>query len=182
MSRIGKIPVEIPSGVTVSVNARTVTVQGKGGTLTMEHRPEVTVDVDGDAKQVVITRQNDTRQCKAFHGLTRSLIQNMVVGVTEGYKKELEIVGVGWNAQVQGQKVNLNLGYADTRVVKIPDGVSVNVQGNKLEITGANKQSVGQCAAEIRSHRKPEPYNGKGVKYVDEVISRKAGKAFGSGG
>ncbi len=182
MSRVGKQPIAIPSGVTVTLNGRTVSVQGKGGTLSIEHRPEITVQVDNDAKEVVVTRDNDTRQSRAYHGLTRSLIQNMVTGVVEGYKKELEIVGVGWNAQVQGRKVNLNLGYADTRVVNIPEGVNVNVQGNKLEITGPDKQAVGQCAAEIRSHRKPEPYNGKGVKYAGEVITRKAGKAFAGGG
>ena len=118
-----------------------------------------------------------------MHGLTRSLIANMIVGVTEGYKKELEITGVGWNAQVQGQKVNLNVGYADTRVVPIPDGVTVEVQGGtKISVTGADKQKVGQCAAQIRSHRKPEPYNAKGIKYSDEVVARKAGKAFAGGG
>jgi large subunit ribosomal protein L6 len=178
MSRIGKKPVEIPSGVKVSLAGRMVTVQGKGGTLQYEHRPEVKVTVDDGAKQVTVERADNSRPARAYHGLTRSLIHNMVVGVTEGYKKELEIVGAGWTAQVQGRNVSLNVGYADAKVVPIPDGVTVAVQGQRITVTGADKQAVGQCAAQMRSKRKPEPYNGRGIKYVDEHIIRKQGKAF----
>ena len=180
MSRIGNKPVAIPSGVNVSVNGTTVTVQGKDGTLTMDHRPEVSVKVEDG--QVIIERQNDSRSNKAFHGLTRSLISNMITGVTEGFKKELEIVGVGFTARQQGMNVSLKLGYADEKIVPIPMGVKVDIQGQKIVVSGADKQKVGQCAAQIRAQRKPEPYNGTGVKYADEVIQRKAGKAFAGGG
>jgi len=183
MSRIGKLPIPIASGATVKVNGKQVSVQGKLGTLTYTHRPEVTVTVNDEDKQVEVKRRDDSRTARAMHGLTRALIANMIKGVTEGYKIDLEITGVGWNAQVQGKKVNLNVGFADTRVVPIPDGVSVEVQGGtKLSVTGTDKQQVGQCAAQIRSHRKPEPYNAKGIKYSDEVVARKEGKAFASGG
>lgn len=183
MSLIGKKPIAIASGATIKVTGAEVSVQGKLGTLTYTLRPEVTINVDADAKLVTVERKNDSRTAKAMHGLTRSLIANMIEGVTAGYKKELEISGVGWNAQVQGKKVNLNVGYADTRVVPIPDGVNVEIQsGTKITVTGYDKQKVGQCAAQIRSHRKPEPYNAKGIKYVGEVITRKAGKAFAGGG
>lgn len=177
MSRIGKTPVDIPGGVTVTVNNKNISVQGPKGTLTYDHRPEVTVEVEDN--QVVVKRQNDSKASKAYHGLTRSLVQNMVIGVNEGYKKELEINGVGWGAQLQGRKINLKLGYADTRVVEVPNGVDVTIEGNKITFTGIDKQAVGQVAAETRAHRPPEPYNGKGVKYVGEVIIRKEGKAFG---
>jgi large subunit ribosomal protein L6 len=180
MSRIGKQPVALPSGVKVSVQDRTVTVESGSARLSMTHRPEVAVRVDG--QQVLVERADDQRASRAYHGLTRALIQNMVVGVTSGFKKELEIVGVGWNAQVRGKTVVLNVGYADAKEVTIPDGVTVQVAGNKVSIAGPDRQSVGQCAAEIRSKRKPEPYNGRGIKYVDEVIVRKQGKAFASGG
>jgi len=183
MSRIGKLPIPIASGATVKVNGKQVSVQGKLGTLTYTHRPEVTVTVNDEDKQVEVKRRDDSRTARAMHGLTRALIANMIKGVTEGYKIDLEITGVGWNAQVQGKKVNLNVGFADTRVVPIPDGVSVEVQGGtKLSVTGTDKQQVGQCAAQIRSHRKPEPYNAKGIKYSDEVVARKEGKALASGG
>ena len=178
MSRVGVQPVPIESGVTVKVADREVTVQGKTGTLSMTHRPEVTVRIDEDAKAVIVERQDNARQTRAYHGMTRALIANMVQGVTKGYEKELEIHGVGWGAKVQGMQVNLNVGYADTRVVKIPNGVTVEVNGNRIKVSGIDKQQVGQTAAAIRAHRKPEPYNGKGIKYVDEVIQRKQGKAL----
>jgi len=181
MSRIGKKPIAIPSGVTVNLNGREVSVQGKSATLTYTHRPEVKVEIDTDAKQVVVTRSNDLKASKAYHGLTRSLIQNMVLGVTEGFKKELEINGVGWGAQVQGKQLKLNVGYADTRIVEIPMGVDVQVNGNRVVITGADKQAVGQVAARARAQRPPEPYNHKGIKYVDEVLIKKEGKAFAAG-
>lgn len=180
MSRIGNKPIDLPAGVTVSVSGRTVTVQGKNATLTYEHRPEVSVKVED--KQVVVERSSDQKQTKAYHGLTRALINNMIIGVSEGFKKELEINGVGWTARVQGRKLALNVGYADTRELEIPMGVDVQVQGNKIAIAGAVKQAVGQFAAATRAQRPPEPYNGKGIKYSDEVIVRKEGKAFAGGG
>lgn len=180
MSRIGKKPVAVPAGVTVSVNNGVVNVKGKLGTLSITHRPEVTVEIDDSSKAVVVSRREETRASRAYHGMTRALVANMILGVTEGYKKELEVVGVGWSAQVQGPKVKLKVGYADDKIVAIPQGVTVVVTGPKITITGIDKQAVGQTAAEIRSKRKPEPYNGKGIKYVDEVIVRKQGKAFGS--
>ncbi|MEM1165848.1 MAG: 50S ribosomal protein L6 [Planctomycetota bacterium] len=183
MSRLGKKPVSIPSGVDVSVSGRNVIVKKGDTTLEFEHRPEVSVEVDSDAKEVrVAIDEKDARdkQTKAFWGLTRALIQNMMVGVTEGYKKELEVVGVGYTAQMKGQAVGLKCGTANTVEVAIPPGISVNIEGSKITITGADKQAVGQLAAKIRAVRKPEPYNGKGIKYIDEVIQRKQGKAFGS--
>ena len=179
MSRVGKQPVLIEGGASVSVAGNTVTVQKGDQRLSYEHRPEVTVKVD-DGK-VMVERRDDSRTARAMHGLTRSLIANMIEGVTKGFSKELEVVGVGWNARVQGMKVALNVGYADTREVAIPPGVKVEVEGNKIKISGASKQLVGQCAAEIRAQRKPEPYNGKGIKYSDEHITRKQGKAFAGG-
>lgn len=180
MSRIGKKPISIPSGVKVNIADRDVTVEGKNGKLHYTHRPEITVKIEDN--EVVVERGNDSRESRAFHGLTRSLIGNMVIGVTEGYKKELEIVGVGWTANVNGTNVELKVGYHDTRIVGIPMGVKVSVAGMKITIEGPDKQKVGQCAAQIRAHRKPEPYNGKGIKYSDEVVVRKQGKAFAGGG
>ncbi len=180
MSRIGKKPIDLPSGVTVTVSGGVVTAKGSKGTLTYEHRPEVTINVE--EKQITVERQNDEKASKAYHGLTRALIQNMVIGVSEGYKRELEINGVGWTAQVQGKMLNLNVGYADTRQCPIPMGVEVEVKGNRITITGPDKQQVGQLAAHARSQRPPEPYNGKGIKYAEEIIIRKEGKAFAGGG
>ena len=181
MSRIGKQPVTLPANVKASVSNRVVTIEGAKTKLSFTHKPQVEVKVDGN--QVLITRKSDARADRALHGTTRALIQNMVIGVTEGFKKELEIVGVGWTAQVQGNKlVKLNIGYADTREVPIPAGVTVAVAQNKITVTGADKQAVGMLAAVIRSQRKPEPYNGKGIKYTDETIIRKQGKQFAGGG
>lgn len=182
MSRIGNKPVALPANVKVSVQANQVTVESGSNRLNITHRPEVTVRVDDSTKQVVIERKDDSRVARAMHGLTRALINNMVLGVTEGFSRELEIVGVGWNAKLQGRKVLLSVGYADAKEVNLPDGIQLDIQGNKLKITGADKQKVGQVAAEIRSKRKPEPYNGRGIKYSDEQIIRKQGKAFASGG
>lgn len=180
MSRIGKQPVPIVSGAKVSVSGQDVIVEGGKARLSFVMRPEVEVQVEDN--QVIVTRRNDTRNAKAMHGLTRALINNMIIGVTQGYERQLEIVGIGWQARVQGQKVLLDVGYADTREVPIPDGVAVDVQGQKISVKGPDKQKVGQCAAQIRAQRKPEPYNGKGIKYADEVIVRKQGKAFAGGG
>jgi len=182
MSRIGNKPISLPSGVNVTTSGRTVTVQGPKGTLNFDHRPEVSLEQDADTKTIVVKRRDDEKPSKAYHGLTRALIQNMVTGVTEGFKKELEITGVGWGARLQGRKLALNVGYADTRECEIPAGVDVKVEGQKITVEGADKQLVGQFAALARSHRPPEPYNGKGIKYVGEKIIRKEGKAFAGGG
>jgi len=182
MSRIGNKLIAIPDGVKVSVRGREVVVQGGKDSLNMTHRPEVTVRIDEQAKAVVVEREAEDRTSRAMHGLTRSLINNMVEGVSKGFSKELEIVGVGWTAKVQGVKLNLNIGYADTRVVDILPGLNVEVQGQRVKVSGPDKQAVGQLAADIRCIRKPEPYNGKGIKYIDERVVRKQGKAFvGSG-
>jgi large subunit ribosomal protein L6 len=181
MSRIGKQPVAIPGNVKVSVSARVVTVESGPKKLTFNHRPEISVKVDDKAKAVVVERQGNDRLAKALHGMTRAMISNMVMGVTAGFSKELEVNGVGWSAKVQGQMVVLNIGFADPRQVKIPAGVKVEITQNKIKISGPEKQAVGQLAAEVRSQRPPEPYNGKGIKYIDERIIKKAGKAFAGG-
>ncbi|MCC6681055.1 MAG: 50S ribosomal protein L6 [Phycisphaeraceae bacterium] len=176
MSRIGKKPVTIEGGASVSVSGRTVTVEKGSAKLTYEHRPEVSVKVN--AGQVIVERKDESRAARAYHGMTRALIANMVKGVTQGFVKDLEIVGVGWNAQLQGKTVKLNVGYADAKVVDVPPGVKVEINGPKIKVSGPDKQKVGLCAAEIRAQRPPEPYNGKGIKYADEHIVRKQGKAF----
>ena len=181
MSRIGKKPITLPDAVKVTINGRDVAVEAGGQTLSMTHRREVTVRVDDQLKAVLVERQANDRISRAMHGLTRSLIANMVQGVTTGFTKELDINGVGWSAQVQGRKVVLNIGYAALREVAIPDGVNVEAKGVRIKVTGADKQKVGQMAAQIRSQRKPEPYNAKGIKYADEKIVRKAGKQFVGG-
>ena len=182
MSRIGNQSIAIPGGVKVSINDRDVTVESGDKRLSITHRPEVTVRVDDESNSIIVERSDDQRVSKAMHGLTRALIANMVEGVTKGFLKELDINGVGWGAQVKGMKVELNLGYADTRVVNILPGVAVEVSGTRIKVSGIDKQKVGQIAAQIRSHRPPEPYNAKGIKYVDEQIQRKVGKAFAVGG
>jgi large subunit ribosomal protein L6 len=183
MSRIGKKPVSVPSGVKVGIVDRAVKVEGPKGTLSMTHRPEVSVAFNEDSREVccgIAEADMGTRQIKAYWGLTRSLIQNMVIGVTDGYAKTMEIVGVGWGAQVVGQQLKLQLGYADPVMMNIPEGVNIDIQKQIVKISGADKQAVGHFAAAMRSKRKPEPYNGKGVKYADEVIRRKQGKQFGA--
>jgi large subunit ribosomal protein L6 len=184
MSRIGKKPVAIPSGVTVKVGAdRKVVVEASGKKLEMIHRPEVSIVIDDDAKKVLVNideKDNDNRAVRAFWGSTRAHISNMVEGVTKGYAKTLEVNGVGWGATLAGNKINLKLGYANVISKDIPTGVNVVVEKNQIKITGTDKQAVGQFAAEVRALRKPEPYNGKGIKYLEEVIRRKEGKAFGS--
>ena len=179
MSRNGKKPVEITKGVTIKVNGDEVAVSGPKGNLSMTTKPEVKVTLSDDGKEVSVERVEGTRFARAMHGTTRSLIQNMVLGVAEGYSKELKIVGVGWSAALKGNKVELNVGYADTRVVEVPAGVTAEVKNQDIKITGPDKQLVGEVAAKIREHRKPEPYNGKGIMYSDERVLRKQGKAFG---
>lgn len=178
MSRIGKKPVAIPSGVKVSVTNREITVEGKLGKLVWSHRPELTVTVDEDSKSVVVGREGDNREARALHGLTRALIQNMVVGVSEGYEKKLEIHGVGYLAAIQGNVLQLRVGFANEIHKTIPAGVEVTCPDQThVVIKGIDKQKVGQFAAEVRAVRKPEPYKGKGIHYEGEQIRRKAGKA-----
>ncbi len=176
MSRIGRKPVNIPAGVTVNVDNGVVTVKGPKGELTQKIHPNITVNVDGAV--VTVTRPNDDKLNRSLHGLTRSLIANMVEGVTNGYKKELEVNGVGYRVQKQGKDCVMNLGYSHQVIVSDTDDIKIEVPNpNKIIITGIDKQKVGQFAAEVREKRPPEPYKGKGIKYVDEVIRRKEGKA-----
>ena len=175
MSRIGRLPVAIPAGVEVTVaDGNVVTVKGPKGTLERALPTELEIKVEDG--HVVVTRPNDLKRIKALHGLTRSLIHNMVVGVSEGYKKELEVNGVGYRAAKQGKKLVLNLGYSHPVEMEDPEGLESEVQDNKIIIKGIDKEKVGQYAAEIRDKRRPEPYKGKGIKYADEVIRRKVGK------
>lgn len=181
MSRIGKKPVQIPAGVTVTANGSEVAVKGPKGELRMTARPEVGVVVSNG--EVVISRLRDDRdrQARAFHGMTRALIQGMVEGVSKGYEKKLEINGVGYGAKLEGKNIVLTLGYALPVTVPLPSNLTVEVPNpTTIFIRGCDKQQVGQLAAAIRMRRKPEPYKGKGIKYDNEVIRRKAGKAFGS--
>ena len=176
MSRIGRKPINIPAGVTVSVDNGVVTVKGPKGTLTQKVHPNITVEVDGAV--VNVTRPNDEKLNRSLHGLTRSLVANMVEGVTNGYKKELEVNGVGYRVQKQGKDCVMHLGYSHQVIVSDTDDIKIEVPNpNKIIITGIDKQKVGQFAAEVREKRPPEPYKGKGIKYVDEVIRRKEGKA-----
>ncbi|MCG8448825.1 MAG: 50S ribosomal protein L6 [Pirellulales bacterium] len=178
MSRIGKKPVAIPSGVKVNVANQEITVEGKLGKLVWSHRPELTVAVDEQAKSVVVTREGDNRENRALHGLTRALIQNMVIGVSQGYEKRLEIHGVGYLAAIQGNVLQLRVGFANEIHKTIPAGVEVTCPDQThVVIKGVDKQKVGQFAAEVRAVRKPEPYKGKGIHYEGEQIRRKAGKA-----
>ena len=175
MSRIGRQPVVIPAGVTVTVaDGNVVTVKGPKGTLERVLAPEMDIKVENDT--VVVTRPNDLKKMKSLHGLTRTLINNMVTGVPQGYTKELEVNGVGYRAAKQGNKLVLNLGYSHVVEMIDPEGIETAVDGNKITVKGINKEKVGQFAAEIRDKRRPEPYKGKGIKYVDEVIRRKVGK------
>ena len=176
MSRIGRMPIAIPAGVTVDVAENNkVTVKGPKGTLERVLPEEMTIKVEGS--EVVVTRPNDLKKMKSIHGLTRTLIANMVKGVTDGYEKVLEINGVGYRAQKQGKKLVLSLGYSHPVEMEDPEGLETVVEGtNKITVKGIDKEKVGQFAAEIRDKRRPEPYKGKGIKYADEVIRRKVGK------
>ena len=179
MSRIGKKPVEIPAGVKVSVSGETVAVEGKGGKLSIALPPHVAVEVKDN--QVLVSQIDEAREAGAMHGLARSLIHNMIVGVSEGFKKELAIVGVGYKATLAGTKLTLNLGYSHPIVYQLPAGVKLTVvqDSNKMIIEGCDKQLVGETAAQIRRFRPPEPYKGKGIRYVDERIVLKEGKSVG---
>ena len=175
MSRIGKMPIAIPAGVTVEVAENNkVTVKGPKGTLSRVLAPELEVKVEG--AEIIVNRPNDLKRMKSLHGLTRTLINNMVVGVTQGYEKSLEINGVGYRAVKEGKKLNLTLGYSHPVIMEDPEGIESSVDQNKIIVKGIDKEKVGQYAAQIRDKRRPEPYKGKGIKYSDEVIRRKAGQ------
>jgi large subunit ribosomal protein L6 len=176
MSRIGKLPVAIPAGVDVKLNGQEVTVKGPKGTLTQSFHPDMVLEQEGN--EILVKRPSDQKRHKALHGLTRSLINNMVVGVTEGYSKKLEINGVGYRAQKQGKKLLLTLGLSHPVEMEEPAGITIEVPAqNQIIISGIDKQAVGEVAAKIREKRPPEPYKGKGIKYSDEIILRKEGKS-----
>lgn len=176
MSRIGNAPIAVPAGVDVKIDGATVTVKGPKGTLTKDFAPTITFKVDGS--EIVVTRPNDNKSSRSLHGLSRTLLFNMIIGVTEGYKKELEISGVGYRCQKNGKDLVLTIGFSHPVIVTDTDDVTSEVvPPNKILVTGIDKQKVGQFAAEIRSKRPPEPYKGKGIKYVDEYVRRKEGKA-----
>ena len=174
MSRIGNKPITVPDGVEVTLNENVITVKGPKGTLTREITSPITVAIDG--KEIKVSRPNDEALNRSLHGLTRTLIKNMIIGVKDEFKKELEINGVGYRAQKQGNKLVLTLGYSHPVEIIDPEGLETAVDGNKIIVKGIDKEKVGQYAAEIRAKRAPEPYKGKGIKYADEVIRRKVGK------
>ena len=176
MSRIGRMPIAVPAGVTVDIAENNkVTVKGPKGTLERVLPAEMDIKMEGE--EIIVSRPNDLKKMKSLHGLTRTLIYNMVVGVTEGYKKELEVNGVGYRAQKKGKVLTLSLGYSHPVEMEDPEGIEVAVDGqNKIIVSGIDKEKEGQYAAEIREKRAPEPYKGKGIKYSDEVIRRKVGK------
>jgi large subunit ribosomal protein L6 len=179
MSRIVKQPVVVPSNVKIGVSGNTISVEGPLGKLDWELRPEIKVTIDGDKKQAVVTRVDDSRLARALHGLSRAVLQNMVEGVTKGYEKKLEIVGVGYLAAVQAGKLQLRVGFANEVHLPIPKGLTVTCPDQThIVVKGSDKQMVGQFAAEVRAVRKPEPYKGKGIRYDGEVVRRKAGKAM----
>ncbi len=176
MSRIGRLPITIPAGVDVTVDGSTVTVKGAKGTLTKTVHSNMTVTKDGDT--ITVTRPNDNKENRSLHGLTRTLIANMIEGVSKGYTKELEINGIGYRAEKKGKDLVMKIGFSHDVIVPEIDGITIEVPApNKIVISGADKQQVGQFAAEVREKRPPEPYKGKGIKYVDEHIRRKEGKA-----
>jgi large subunit ribosomal protein L6 len=185
MSRIGKKPIAVPSGVKVSLDPKTQTihVEGSKGKLSYAYRPEVKVTWDEGEKSITCSIPEEkmtVRQMRAYWGTVRSRIQNMILGVTDGFTKKLEINGVGWNAKPLGKQIQLNVGYCHPVNLTPPPGVEFVIEGNTVTISGPDKQAVGQFAAEVRSKRPPEPYNGKGIKYIDEIIIRKQGKVFGA--
>jgi len=176
MSRIGKLPVAIPAGVKISLDGNRLTVVGAKGSLSQELHERMTIMVETD--QIKVSRPSDSKQDGALHGLTRALINNMVLGVTTGFQKDLEINGVGYRAEISGNILTMSLGYSHPVIYNLPEGINVEiVKQTKLSVKGIDKQLVGSAAAKIRSFRKPEPYKGKGIKYADEHILRKAGKA-----
>jgi large subunit ribosomal protein L6 len=181
MSRIGKAPVELPKGVEVQVKGQDLTCKGPKGTLNMQLMTGISATVAGG--KVTFARNAETKLLRAMHGTSRALLSNMVEGVLNGFSKRLEIVGVGYKAVLQGKKLNLDVGFANTIEVMIPDGINVKLPDpTHVEVSGLNKQMVGQVAADIRRARKPEPYKGKGVRYIDEIVRRKAGKSNAAAG
>jgi large subunit ribosomal protein L6 len=180
MSRIGKQPIAVPGGVKVNIANRKISVEGPKGKLEFTHHENIAVASDG--KQITVTRPNDERQNRALHGLTRALVNNMVVGVTTGYTKRLKVEGVGYQAAAKGKGVELTVGFANRIVHEPPPGITVAVPDpTTIVVTGIDKQIVGQFAAEVRASRKPEPYKGKGIRYEGEVVRRKEGKSFAAG-
>jgi large subunit ribosomal protein L6 len=182
MSRIGKQPIPIPDKVKVDIAGAKITVTGPKGTLSRELDSAITASIE--EKEIVMKRKTDMKKHRALHGLSRALVSNMVEGVNEGFKKELQIIGVGFRAEMRGKVMVLNIGYSHPIIFQPPDGITITVEGkeNKIEVTGADKQMVGEVAAKIRSFRKPEPYKGKGIRYVDEYVRHKAGKTAGGAG
>jgi large subunit ribosomal protein L6 len=181
MSRIGRLPIAVPSSVDVTIEGRRLTVKGPKGTLTRDLHPDMTVSREDDS--LVVSRPTEQKTHKQLHGLTRTLVNNMVVGVTDGYRKGLEITGVGYRAAKNGEKLTLNLGYSHQIEIDPPAGISFEVENpTRLAVVGIDKELVGQIAARVRATRKPEPYKGKGVRYAGEKIRRKAGKAGKIGG
>lgn len=182
MSRIGKLPVEIPEGVTIDVKGEIVTVKGPKGELSERIRSNITVKIEGNI--LTCSKIDDTKESRSLYGLSRSLIANMVEGVTKGFVKRLEIIGVGYKANVQGAKLVLNLGFSHPIEIKTPEGITFELDKDKkniLSVSGISKQQVGEVAAKIRSYRKPEPYKGKGIRYEGEYVARKAGKTASKG-
>ena len=179
MSRIGRAPITVPAGVEINVaDNNVVTVKGPKGTLTQQFNANMAIALENGV--LTVSRPNDLKENRALHGLTRTLINNMIVGVTEGFKKELDVNGVGYRVAKEGNKLVMNLGFSHQVIVEEKDGITIEVPGpNKIIINGTDKQKVGQFAAEVREKRPPEPYKGKGIKYADEVIRRKAGKTGG---
>jgi large subunit ribosomal protein L6 len=175
MSRVGKQPIDLPSGVTITVDPDTITVAGSKGTLTQFTMPDITVKQEENT--VSVGRANDEPKTRAKHGLMRSLVNNMVVGVSQGFSKQLELNGVGFRVALAGSDLKMNLGFSHEVIYHLPQGVTATVEQNKITVTGIDKQQVGQVAAEIRALKKPEPYKGKGIKYADERIIRKSGKS-----
>jgi large subunit ribosomal protein L6 len=179
MSRIGRLPITLPKDVTITFDSNVATVKGPKGELVQVVSPEIGVNIVED--KVVISRLKETTSAKALHGLTRTLLFNMITGVSKGWTKDLELVGTGYRAALQGQNLNLSLGFSHPVIVKPMPGISFTVAGNKITVSGIDKQMVGEMAAMIRRNRKPEPYKGKGIKYTGEVVRRKAGKAKKAG-
>ena len=176
MSRIGKMPIAVPAGVDVTIDGTTVTAKGPKGELTRTFQPMMTITRDGD--EIVVTRPDDSREAKAFHGLTRTLIANMIEGVSQGFTKKLQLVGVGYRAALKGKDLEMQLGYSHPVLVEAPEGITFEVPSQtEIVVTGPSKEQVGQVAANSRKWRKPEPYKGKGIRYEGEYVRRKVGKA-----
>jgi large subunit ribosomal protein L6 len=177
MSRVGKLPIPVPSGVDIAIQAEAITVKGPKGAVTLAQHPAVEVVVEGG--MAMVRRRDDSRIARQQHGLRRTLLANAIAGVTKGFEKSLEVVGVGYKVNLQGNTVVLTVGYSHPVNYVLPQGIQAKVDGNKIVISGCDKQVVGEVAAQIRRVREPEPYKGKGIKYIDEVIRRKAGKSGG---